>query len=308
MKKYLPEGHIFDTKENKLAFHSPLSLADAYTKNQLLEARATMCDSEHNLIVDLDCMKGIIPRCEGAIGIEDGSVRDIAIISRVGKPVCFVITGFDVDEQNQPIAILSRRKAQKMCMADFIAKLEIGDVISAKVTHLEPFGAFCDIGCGIPSLLPIDAISVSRISHPKDRFSPGDNIKAVVKSIENGRITLSQKELLGSWAENAQLFSQGQTVSGIIRSVEDYGVFVELMPNLAGLAEPKDGVYPSQQASVYIKSIIPEKMKVKLIIIDSFDAFYTPKPVKYFYTGNHIESWQYSPMGSGKVIESVFAV
>ena len=51
----------------------------------------------------------------------------------------------------------------------------------AKITHLETFGAFCDIGCGNVALLPIDAISVSRISHPKDRFQVGDNIKAIVK-------------------------------------------------------------------------------------------------------------------------------
>ena len=52
-----------------------------------------------------------------------------------------------------------------------------GDVINAKVTHLEPFGAFVDIGCGIIGLLSIENISVSRISHPKDRFYVGQNIK-----------------------------------------------------------------------------------------------------------------------------------
>ena len=42
--------------------------------------------------------------------------------------------------------------------------------------------------------------------------------------------------MLGTWAENAALFSPGQTVTGVVRSVEDYGIFVELTPNLAGLA------------------------------------------------------------------------
>ena len=57
------------------------------------------------------------------------------------------------------------------------------------------------------------------------------NIRAVVKSIENGRITLSHKELLGTWEENVALFSAGETVAGIVRSVEPYGIFVELSPN-----------------------------------------------------------------------------
>lgn len=57
-----------------------------------------------------------------------------------------------------------------------------------------------------------------------------------------GRVSLSHKELLGTWEENAALFSPGETVSATVRSVESYGIFVELTPNLAGLAEPKAGV------------------------------------------------------------------
>ena len=80
--------------------------------------------------------------------------------------------------------------------------------------------------------------------------------------IENDKITLSHKELLGTWEENAAMFAPGQTVTGVIRSIEDYGIFVELTPNLAGLAEPRPDVFIGQQASVYIKSIIREKMKI----------------------------------------------
>ncbi|MCQ2478962.1 MAG: 30S ribosomal protein S1, partial [Clostridia bacterium] len=160
--------------------------------------------------------------------------------------------------------------------------------------------------CLAIALLPIDSISVSRISHSRDRFNVGDNIKAVIKSIsEDGRITLSHKELLGTWEDHAEMFSQGQTVSGVVRSVEDYGIFVELTPNLAGLAEPKANVRTGQTASVYIKSIIPEKMKIKLIIIDSFDAEYKSAS-RYFFEGEHIDSFVYSPASCNKLIESIF--
>ncbi len=304
MKRYLPEGYFFETQENKEAIKNFNNLEACFKEQKIIEARATMCDSMHNLIVDLNGIKGIIPRDEGAIGIADGSVRDIALISKVGKPVCFVIT--DIKQGEKPVFYLSRRLAQEKAKQEYLDYLTSGDIIDATITHLEPFGAFCDIACGIASLLPIDSISVSRISHPKDRFAPGDRIKAVIKSIENGRFTLSQKELLGSWEENASLFEPGETVSGIIRSVEDYGVFVELMPNLAGLAEPKDNVFPSQNASVYIKSIIPEKMKIKLIIIDSFDSNSTKNDSKYFYDGEHIDNWQYSPETAEKLIKTVF--
>ena len=66
---------------------------------------------------------------------------------------------------------------------------------------------------------------------------------------------------------------------------------------------------PGQSAAVYIKSIIPEKMKIKLIIIDSHDSEEYPEELEYFIDPDivtHIDSWQYSPPNCKKVIESVF--
>ena len=133
----------------------------------------------------------------------------------------------------------------------------------------------------------------------------------IVKSndIENGRIYVTLKELLGSWEENAASFLVGQTVSGIVRSIESYGVFVELSPNLAGLAEYRDDVTPGQTAAVYIKSIIPNKMKIKLIIIDTDDSAVSISPLTYFIDperNSHIDHWEYSPSNSSKIIETIF--
>lgn len=306
MIDFYPEGWLIDTLENRLAMQSASNLAEAYSEKRILEARAIVCDGDHNLIVDLGCMRGIIPREEGAIGIKEGTVRDIAVISRVNRPVSFVISGFQKGQDGKNFAVLSRREAQLICWQQYLKNLRVGDIIDAKVTHLEPFGAFADIGCGIVSLLPIDTISVSRIDHPRERFSVGMDIKVVVKSVENGRIGLTHKELLGTWEQNAAFFSIGETVAGIVRSIEDYGAFVELSPNLAGLAEPKEGIRPGQQASVYIKNIIPSRMKIKLIIIDTFDYEYKASSPQYFYTGKHMDRFLYSPQSSERIVESVF--
>lgn len=306
MSEYLPEGKLISTKENINILRSSQLLFDAKRDEKILEARACLCDSQHNLVVDLGIMKGIIPREEGAIGIRDGSVRDIAVISRVNRPVCFIITDFCVDDSGEKFAVLSRERAQRKCIDNYVSKLRCGDVVNARITHLENFGAFADIGCGIVALMPIDTISVSRIEHPRERFTVGMDIKAVIKSVENGRISLSHKELLGTWEQNVMNFSAGETVAGIVRSVENYGAFIELSPNLAGLAESKEGVRAGQQASVYIKSIIPEKMKIKLIIIDTFDYKYNPQKPKYFCSEDHIDRFLYSPENCSKRLETVF--
>ncbi len=310
MNQYKPEGSLTSTFQNHEYISSIKGLERALERQAILEAPAILCDHNFNLHVALGSkIKGIIPRDEVQYSPREDT-KDIAILTRVGKPVCFKVVGFEMNKSGETFAHLSRRSAQIDCLHNYIETLECGDIIPTKITHLENFGAFVDIGCGIVSLLSIDSISVSRISHPSARLSVGDFIYTVVKSIDDeGRIFVSERELLGSWEENASLFVEGQTVKGIIRSVESYGVFVELKPNLAGLAEYRADVYPGQSAAVYIKSIIPEKMKIKLIIIDSHDTPAFPEPLEYFIDTEkvtHIDSWTYSPPGCKKVIESIF--
>ena len=308
MQKYYPEGWIVNTPENSYHMRSVASLREACSRGTILESRVVMCDRFHNLHVDLGCARGVIPRNEGAVGVSEGTVRDIALISRVNKPVCFIVTGFEYDENGECTVILSRKAVQLRCLSEYIEKLSPGDVIDARITHLEYFGAFADIGAGITSLIPVDAISVSRIDHPRDRFKTGQDIKAVVAAFDElGRVSLSHRELLGTWEENACMFKAGETVSGIIRSIEPYGIFVELTPNLAGLAEPYEDAAVGQQASVYIKSLLPERMKIKLIIVDAFDAGYAPEPVRYFIDGGSLSFWRYSPENCEKQIFTRFS-
>ena len=302
---YLPEGDLIDTPDNLAATASLTALMQAQADGRLLEGRAVRCDVNHNLYVKLPCGEGIIPHHEGALGIAEGTTKDIVLITRVNKPVCFVVTGFQhTDVGCRPV--LSRRIAQERCKEQFLDRLRLGDIIPARITRLETFGAFCDIGCGLPALLPIADISVSRIMHPADRLTVGMEILGVVSNLDNGRICLSHRELLGTWEENAARFAVGETVAGIVRSVEPYGIFVELSPNLAGLAEPHPGVRVGQQAAVYIKSVQPEKLKIKLALIDAQDSDMPPAPPEYFITDGPLTHWRYSPEGCSRVIERYF--
>ena len=312
INRYKPEGKRISSPENKEYVTSLSGLKNAYEKQLILEGCAFLCDHNLNLHVSLGGgVIGIIPKEECEYSPSGEPIKDIAILTRVGKSVCFKVTSISKDERGVPIAILSRKEAQRECYLNYVSDLLPGDIIPVKVTHLENFGAFVDIGCGIISLLSIDSISVSRISHPSVRLEVGESAYAVVKSIDSrGRVYVTQRELLGSWEENAKRFKEGETVRGIVRSVEDYGIFVELTPNLAGLAEYKENVYPEQTAALYIKSIIPDKMKLKLIIIDTQDEPMQRSRPEYFIdpeATSHIDSWIYSPEGCKKVIESNFA-
>ncbi len=94
----------------------------------------------------------------------------------------------------------------------------------------------------------------------------------MVKDInrKENRISFTYKELLGSWEDNIKDFKKGTVVKGIARDIEKSknGIFIELKPNLVGLAEYKENIKYGQEVPVYIKKIIPEKKKIKLIIYD----------------------------------------
>ncbi|WP_346704389.1 S1 RNA-binding domain-containing protein [uncultured Agathobaculum sp.] len=293
---YLPEGSYTALPEVRQALASLDGLRRAQDENRILEAVAQRCTPAHDLLFDLGCAHGIMPRSCCALGVAEGDTREIAILSRVGKPTCFTITDIDGSGET-PLVWLSRTIPQQRAQDHLLETLRPGDVIPAAVTHLENFGAFVDIGCGVASLIGIENLSVSRIFHPSDRLRVGQRICAVVRSVDPDarRISLTHRELLGTWAQNAAMFSPGETVRGVVRSVEPYGVFIELAPNLSGLAEARDDLAPGMVVSVYIKSILPQRMKIKLTIIDVLAPSGEPEPPQYFVTDGHIDEWVYTP-------------
>lgn len=293
MTVYLPEGSLIHSPENQNAIGSIDQLAEAMQRHTILEGVAARCDSARNLHIQLGALTGVVPRSEAALGLDEGKVKEISVLSRVGKPVSFQVIGLEAND-GRLTPILSRKAAQ-LAARRHITALEPGDVIPAKVSRLERFGAFVDVGCGLISMIPIDRISISRIPHPGCRFRVGQDILAVYLGVEaeTGHILLSHRELLGTWAENAARFSPGETVTGIVRGIQPYGVFVELAPNLTGLAEFYSGLRENQRVSVYIKAIQEEKHKIKLSIIDTIDEEVGYEPAPYFHHEGNFAGWTY---------------
>lgn len=292
-RTYYPEGMF--PRELQAQFMTREQLKNAYLNETILQAVAGSATANHDLNVSLGLVQGIIPREETAIGIATGQVRDIAILSRVGKPICFKIISIEGLYDVRPRIILSRRDAQEEALNNLLYEVPTGTILPAVVTHLDRFGAFCDIGCGNVSLLSIEHISISRINHSRDRFTEGQEIFVAIdsKDLRLRRLNLTHRELLGTWQENADHFTVGETVVGTVRSIKDYGVFIELSPNLSGLAEYREDLLPGDRVSVYIKAIMPQRQKVKLIVIKTLPQDTSLPPLKYYITQGNIEDWSY---------------
>lgn len=150
-------------------------------------------------------------------------------------------------------------------------EIKIGKSVKGKVKSFQKYGAFIELENGIVGLAHIEDLSVARIKTPEERLKIGQNINIVIKSIdkESGRVILSYKERFGTWEENAKKFEQGTKTKGIIKETEKNknGIFIELTPNLVGMAEYQEGLEYGEKVDVYIKKIDKEKKKVKLIIL-----------------------------------------
>jgi small subunit ribosomal protein S1 len=167
--------------------------------------------------------------------------------------------------------MLSRKQVGEEALDWVKNNLEVGMTLNGIVKNIRKFGAFVEIGGGIVGLLRIEDISVSRIKSPEERLNIGQKINVMVKSIDRttGRIILSYKELLGNWEENIKDYKEKMIVDGIVKEADKYknGIFIELKPNLVGLAEYKEGFYYGQKVKVFIKKIIEDKKKIKLVIM-----------------------------------------
>lgn len=303
---YRPEGHLINTQANKHNVASLAALQYTMSRGTIIEGVVTSCDAQYNLHVDLNGIRGIIKAEDAQYCRPDETWKGVALMKRVGKPVACKIVDIDMTG-SEPLVKLSRRDVQKECVENYHAKLMIGDIIPARVTRTDTFGTFLDIGCGISALMPIARSSLTRVNHTSERFHADMDLYVIVDTIDphNRRITVSLRELLGTWEENAAMFHPGQTVVGVLRQVEDYGVFIELTPNLTGLAEIPTGKTAEDlkeqigtNVPVYIKSVNPENMKIKLVILDDGVAKAQVTAPKYFVdceNVHHLTEWQYSP-------------
>ncbi len=262
---FKPEGW-----ENEITRLNKNNVKQYYNEGNILQGLVRECDEQYNLHIKFENgLTGIMPREEiEAINIEENGLPRVNLCT--GKVHKFV--QFKIKEMtNNSEIILSRKEVQEQALDWVKNDLKEGQIVTGIVKNIRPYGAFIEIGGGIVGLVHIEDLSIARIKTPYERLKIGQKIDIVVKSInrETGKVILSYKETLGSWEDNAKKFEQGAKTIGIVRETEKNknGIFIELTPNLVGMAEYQEGLQYGQNVNVMIKKIDNQKKKVKLMII-----------------------------------------
>ncbi|MCW8985048.1 MAG: 30S ribosomal protein S1 [Thermoanaerobaculales bacterium] len=191
-------------------------------------------------IVDYGAFVVLEEGVEGLIHVSEMSwtkkVKNPRSILDIGEEVGVVVSEVDPDKRRLS---LSLRATEPNPWEQVAETYSVGATIKGTVRNLTDFGAFVEIVPGVDGLVHISDMSwTRRINHPSEVVQKGDDVEAVITSVDsyNQRISLSMKELLpNEWEEYANSHGVGDVSTGKITNVTDFGVFVELAPGVEGL-------------------------------------------------------------------------
>lgn len=197
----------------------------------------------------------------------------------VGKQLSFRISEFGERGRNIIVshrAILEEeRRARKEALRETLKK---GETVRGTVSSIRDFGAFVDIG-GIEALIPVSEIAWGRVASVEERLSVGQEVEAVVKSVdwEKDKISLSLKETLADpWQQAAALFPEGSYHTGTVVRLAPFGAFVSLSENIDGLIHisklgqgkrinhPRDAVTEGETIEVKVEAVDSAARKISL--------------------------------------------
>jgi small subunit ribosomal protein S1 len=223
---------------------------------------------------------------EGLVHISEMSwtrrVNDPREVVNVGDQVEVVV--LDVNKEKQEIS-LGMKQAEVNPWDLVESNYPPGTIIVGKVRNLTNYGAFIELQEGIDGLLHVSDMSwTKKVTHPSEVVKKGEELKCVVLSVDRDkkRIALGLKQLdQDPWDHDIpNRFHIGDTVTGKVTKLTNFGAFVELEEGLEGLLHiseladhkvdnPEEVVKPGQTVDVRIIKIDPEERKVGLTLVQA---------------------------------------
>jgi len=202
--------------------------------------------------------------------------RSEAMDNLIGQSI-----GLKVIEVNQGRRrlILSQREAQREWRTQqkqrLLDELEIGDVVTGRVTGIRDFGVFVDLG-GADGLIHVSELAWHRVPHPRDVVKVGDELTVHVLELdrEKQRIALSLRRLQADpWNTVEERYAIGEVVEGTVSNVVDFGAFVVLEDGIEGLlhvsemadgtlTEPYSYIRRGDKVSVRVARIEPSRKRI----------------------------------------------
>jgi len=193
--------------------------------------------TDYGVFVDLGGIDGLLHISD----ISWGRISHPSEFFAVGDEIAVLIIKYD--ETNEKVTLgYKQRKPDPWSLVD--EKYPVGARVKGKVVSITDYGAFIELEEGLEGLVHISEIDwLPRPKHPSKYLSVGDNVEAVVLKVdkEERRLSLSLKQIKPSpWELVSERYTTGQTISGKVKTITDFGVFVGLPEGVDALIHISD--------------------------------------------------------------------
>lgn len=251
---------------------------NAVVVGQTVECMVTKTN-KGGLEVSVSNLRGFMPASQ----VDIGYVSDLTPF--VGQKLTARVTEVNPGRRRLVLsrrAILAEERAE--AEAELLSHLEVGQTCTGRVKTIKDYGAFIDIG-GTDGFLHIGQMSWTRIEHPSELLSEGQEVEVKILSIEpdkkdpeKKRIGLGMRQLVANpWANAESRFPKGSTQTGTVTRTEAYGAFVELEPGVEGLVHISELDHKrvkrvtevlnvGQQAEVQVLEVDPRRKRISLSV------------------------------------------
>ena len=192
----------------------------------------------------------IIGRVKGGFAVDLGGIIAFLPGSQLDiRPVKDILVLIDVEQpfkilkmnREQGNVVVSRKaileESRKEAKNELLSSIKEGLQLKGVVKNITDYGAFVDLGA-MDGLLHITDISWKKVSHPSEYLTLGQEINVVIIKYnpETQRVSLGLKQLeKNPWDGYEKKYNPGTKLKGVVSSITDYGVFVELSPDVEGL-------------------------------------------------------------------------
>ena len=212
--------------------------------------------------VDINGVFAFMPSSQ----VDHKPIRDAK--SLIGLKDKFRVLKMDALRTN---AIVSRRAIQSDTIAaaqkEAMKNISLGAVLEGTVKNITDYGVFVDLG-GIDGLLHVTDLSWKRVNHPRELVHVGEKIQVKVIQFdpESHRISLGMKQLEEDpWETASRAFNVGDTVSGKVSSLTDYGAFIDLGNNIEGLVHMSELSWTNK--NIHPSKVLQNGMDVNVVVL-----------------------------------------
>lgn len=198
-----------------------------------------------------------------------GRIDHPSELVRPGDEIEVVVLEFDGKRDRLS---LGRKQLLDDPWEDINARFNQGDVVDGEVVSLADFGAFVEVEPGLEGLVHVTELAwTGRINHPSDVLELGQSVRVKVIDVDTKkkRMGLSVKRLEANpWEELAAQIKTGQTASGPIRNITDFGLFVEVAPHVEGLVHISDISWTEMVDALDERYKVGDEVQAKVLDID----------------------------------------